>query len=1235
MELLPALVSAFFVFMRTLSTYIKDRILVLDGAMGTMLQSYSLDEAAFRSDQFDDHPIPLQGNSDILSLTQPHIIRQIHSDYLSAGADIIETNTFGAHPVTQTDYQLLGQVYSMNFQSARIAREICDHFTEKNPAKPRFACGILGPTNRTASISPDVEDPAIRNVTFDQLAHGYALQTKALIEGGVHLIMVETVFDTLNCKAALFAARQQMQESNQWLPLLVSGTITDASGRILSGQTVDAFYHSVEHANLFSIGLNCALGAEELRPFIQTLSSIANTNVSIHPNAGLPDELGNYQQSPENMAAVISEFAREGFVNMVGGCCGTTPDHIQAISKTVSGVRPRSIPALENKTILTGLETLSISRESLFINIGERTNMSGSARFRKLINNNEFEQALTVAKNQIENGANILDINMDEGLLDSEKAMETFLRLIASDPDISRVPLMIDSSNWSVLEVGLKNMQGKGIVNSISLKDGEEEFLKKAKIVRDSGAAVVVMAFDEQGQADSYDRKIGICTRSYHLLVDDVGYMPEDIILDPNIFAVATGLEEHNEYAHDYLRACKTIKETLPGCKVSGGVSNLSFAFRGNNAMREAIHSVFLYHAIQAGMDMGIVNAGQLAIYEDIPETLRLAIEDVLFNRSKDATENLLNLAQSVESSLEKHKNQLDWRSQSLDDRISFSLIHGVSEFIKEDMLEAVRIYDKAVTVIEKPLMQGMSIVGDLFGNGKMFLPQVVKSARVMKKAVAVLTPFIESEKTSAGVTQKRPSILLATVKGDVHDIGKNIVSVVLACNNYDIIDLGVMVPAEKILSAAKDKQVDMIGLSGLITASLHEMTFVASELEREGFTIPLLIGGATTSKLHTAVKIAPNYSAPVIYVTDASRAVNTISELTHPKKKTAYIDAVHKTNKDIQSEYESKSARKDYYSISEARKNRFQKNWESYSPPEPVFKGIREFRNFPLSELVDYIDWTPFFHAWQLKGHYPEILDNDKCGPQAQSLFQDAQKLLEKLIQDGDLKANGVAGLYPANARGDDIEIYTDESRTEIAAVSNQLRQQMRKSSDRPNFCLADFIAPAESNTKDWIGAFAVTAGLQAEQISQSFLSCQDDYSSIMTKLLADRLAEAFAEKLHEIVRTELWGYAPDEQLSRTGLITENYSGIRPAPGYPACPDHSEKTILFKLLNASNITGITLTESYAMFPAASVCGWYFSHPESAYFGVGKINADQLADYAIRKGIDLKKAGELLTSNLN
>ncbi|HWP38871.1 MAG TPA: methionine synthase [Gemmatimonadales bacterium] len=1214
---------------------IRRRILVLDGAMGTMIQTYGLTEADFRGERFAHHPRPLAGDGDVLSLTRPDVISAIHRAYLEAGADILETNTFTATRISQADYGLEEAVYDLNLASARLARAAADEFTARTPEKPRFVAGILGPTNRTASISPDVNDPGARNTTFDELAAAYREQVAGLLDGDVDLLMVETVFDTLNAKAALFAIQDVLRERGLNLPLMVSGTITDASGRTLSGQTAEAFWYSVRHAGLFSIGLNCALGARDLRPHVAELSRAADVYVSCHPNAGLPNAFGGYDETPEKMAETLGEFAHSGLVNIVGGCCGTTPAHIRRIADAVRDCRPREIPALPVYTRLAGLEPLVIRPETLFVNVGERTNVTGSARFARLIREGAFEEALSVARDQVENGAQLLDVNMDEGLLDSVAAMRTFLNLIASEPDIARVPIMVDSSKWEVIEAGLKCVQGKGVVNSISLKDGVDAFIERARRVRQYGAAVVVMAFDERGQADTAERKVEILTEAYRILTEDVGFPPEDIILDPNIFAVATGIEEHNEYARAFLQACRTLKERLPHCLVSGGLSNLSFAFRGNNALREAMHAVFLYHAIQAGMDMGIVNAGALPVYTDIPEDLRTAIEDVLFNRRPDATERLTTLARSVQGQGDGPRGpDLAWRSLPVEERLVHALVEGVADFVEADTEEARTRFAHPIEVIEGPLMQGMNVVGDLFGSGKMFLPQVVKSARVMKKAVAYLVPFIERENAAAGVRQTKGRIVMATVKGDVHDIGKNIVGVVLRCNNYDVIDLGVMVPAAQILATARREQADAIGLSGLITPSLDEMVHVAKEMEREQFELPLLIGGATTSRIHTAVKIAPAYHGPVVHVLDASRSVGVVSTLLHPERRHDFTAGLRAEYERVRQEHRDRVAATRLQPLAEARRHRFTPDWDRHPPVPPRQPGIHTFDDYPLAELVNYIDWSPFFRAWELHGTYPRILDDERVGRQARVLFEDGQRMLDRIIRERRFHARAVVGVFPANAVEDDIEVYADGDRISPRAVLRHLRQQAEKPPGRPNLCLADFIAPRDSGRPDWIGAFVVTAGPGVVEFAEELERQHDDYGAILVKALGDRIAEAFAERMHERVRRELWGYAADESLTNDDLVREKYVGIRPAPGYPACPDHSEKQVLFNLLDATTHTGVQLTDSGAMWPPSSVSGWYFAHPESFYFGVGKIDRDQVMDYARRKDMTVAEAERWLAPNL-
>ena len=1166
----------------------KDRILVLDGAMGTMVQSYNLEENDFRGERFKDHTKDLKGNNDILCLTKPDIVADIHKAYFDVGCDIVETNTFNANKISQLDYGMEAQSYELNFEAAQIASNVAKCYSDK----PRFVAGAIGPTNRTGSLSPDVNNPGFRNISFDELKEAYYEQAKGLFDGGVDLFLIETVFDTLNCKAALYAVKTLLEEKDSKLPILVSGTITDASGRTLSGQTVEAFWHSIRHADLLGVGLNCALGAEQIRPWLNELSNASDINVFVYPNAGLPNEFGEYDQSPVEMANIVKEFANSGLVNLVGGCCGTTPNHIRAIVESVEGLKPRSIPKIKPLTRLSGLEPVTIRPESNFINIGERTNVTGSAKFRRLIKENNFEEALSVAKDQIENGAQIIDVNMDEGLLDSEEAMENFLRLIASEPDISKVPIMIDSSKWTVLEIGLKNLQGKGIVNSISMKEGKEEFIRQAKEIRKYGAAVIVMAFDEKGQADSYERKVEICTEAYKILVDEVQFPPEDIIFDPNIFAVATGIEEHNEYIKAYIDATKTIKDNLPHVHISGGISNLSFSFRGNNGIREAMHSAFLYHAIQAGMDMGIVNAGQLTLYDDISLNLKERVEDVLFNRRSDATERLVEIAEEYRGVKRSVIKDLSWREELVDERLKHALVEGITDFIDEDTEEARQNYERPIHVIEGPLMNGMNVVGDLFGSGKMFLPQVVKSARVMKKAVAHLIPFIEEEKDAMGLTGKsNGKIIMATVKGDVHDIGKNIVGVVLGCNGYEIIDLGVMVPVDKILSTAKDCDADVIGLSGLITPSLDEMVTIAKEMERTKFKIPLLIGGATTSRKHTAVKIEENYSGPTIHVIDASRAVGVVSKLMNTDEKEKYVEEIRADFKEIRRVRAQKIV-KPNLSIQLARQRKYAIEWDKFKRPVPNFEGVKVLKDYSLDKLVKYIDWSPFFHAWEFKGVYPSILTDEKYGVEAQKLFHDGKFLLNRIIKEKLLIANGVFGIHKAYAK--DEKVFTEDYEF------NFPRQIVDKGESNYNYSLADFISP----NKDYIGSFAVTTGHGLEKIVKEFEDSNDDYNSIMAKVLADRLAEAFAEHLHERIRKEFWGYAKNEKLNDTDLINEKYNGIRPAPGYPACPDHKEKDTIWKLLDVEKNTQISLTENRAMYPAASVSGWYFSHPKSRYFSV-------------------------------
>lgn len=1356
-----------------LKNILQKRILVLDGAMGSMIQRYKLSEDDFRGERFKDHPQDLKGNNDLLNITKPEVIKEIHRAYLESGADIIETNTFSANAISQADYKLEHLAYEMNFEAAKIAKEVADEFTIKNPDKPRFVAGALGPTNRTASLSPDVNDPGYRAVTFDKLAKAYGEQARGLIDGGADILLVETIFDTLNAKAAIYAIQEYCDEKNLNIPIMISGTIVDQSGRTLSGQTTEAFWISISHTkNLLSVGLNCALGARQMRPFIEELSRIAPVFISVYPNAGLPNEMGEYDETAEAMAEVLNEFGESGFFNIVGGCCGTTPEHIKAIAKTAQKIKPRKIPAVEPYLRLSGLEPLIVRPESNFINIGERTNVAGSRNFAKLILEGNYAGALPIARSQVEGGAQILDVNLDEGLLDSEAAMTKFLNLLSSEPDIAKLPIMIDSSKWSVIEAGLKCLQGKSIVNSISLKEGEEVFKHHAKKIRQYGAAVIVMAFDEKGQGDTFQRRIEICERAYKILTQEIGFSPQDIIFDPNVLTLATGIEEHNNYGVDFIEATRWIKQNLPLSKVSGGISNVSFSFRGNNVVREAMHSAFLYHAIKAGLDMGIVNAGQLEVYEEIPKDLLVLVEDVILNRRHDATERLVAFAETVKQKEKDIVKTEEWRSWEVDERLKHSLIKGIDEFIEKDTEEARQKYSKPLEIIEGPLMAGMNVVGDLFGAGKMFLPQVVKSARVMKKAVAYLEPFIKKspipapspkgkgdtfgwmtadpslydilkehvkknkdnptkaelilwellkgkqlenykfrrqhiigqyiadfvclshklvievdgkihqllenkesdeirtnwlqsqgfkvirftneqvlsdpENVLAEILKVLPfgedlggaggKILLATVKGDVHDIGKNIVSVVLSCNNYEIIDLGVMVSSDKILQAAIENNVDVIGLSGLITPSLDEMVHVAREMQRAGFKIPLLIGGATTSRVHTAVKIAPNYNAPVVHVLDASRSVPVVSSLINPdeKVKTEFIKSIANEYEKVRSDHAKKKSAKNFISLSQARENRFQTDWGKLKITKPKKLGVTLLKNYSLSTLRKYIDWTPFFITWELKGKYPSILENEKYGREAKRLFEDANKLLDRIVNENLIAASGVFGLFPANTVGfDDIEIYSDDSRKGVLAVLRTLRSQSEKVQNSNNLALADYIAPKETGIKDYLGAFAVTSGLGIEKIIEQFEKDHDDYHSIMMKALADRLAESFAEHLHELVRKEYWGYASEENLSNDELIKEKYIGIRPAPGYPAQPDHTEKYTIFNLLDVEKNVGITLTESLAMHPAASVCGLYFAHPEAKYFNVGKIGKDQVLDYHKRKGMSIEETERWLRPILN
>jgi 5-methyltetrahydrofolate--homocysteine methyltransferase len=1227
---------------------LPQRILILDGAMGTMIQRYKLTEAHYRGTElygnfsgarksFADHPIDVKGCNDLLLLTQPHVIGGIHREYLEAGADILETCTFNSTSVSMEDYGMAHLVYELNVAGAKLARGLCDEFS--TPNKPRFVAGVLGPTGRTASISPNVNDPGARNITFDELVESYTEAVRGLLDGGADILMVETIFDTLNAKAALFAIDQYFERNKIRVPIMISGTITDASGRTLSGQTTEAFWNSLSHVRPLSIGLNCALGAELMRPYVEELSRVASCYVSAHPNAGLPNPLSEtgYDELPETTARLVKEFATSGFLNIAGGCCGTSPAHIKAIAEALKNVPPRRLPDIEKKCRLSGLEPFNIGDDSLFVNVGERANVTGSAKFKRLILEGQYDAALEIAKQQVETGAQVIDINMDEAMLDGEAAMVKFLNLIASEPDISKVPLMIDSSKWSIIEAGLKCVQGKSIVNSISLKEGEENFIKYATLVRRYGAAAVVMAFDEQGQADTYQRKTEICRRSYDLLVNKVGFPPEDILFDPNIFAIATGIEEHNNYAVDFIEATAWIRKNLPFAKISGGVSNVSFSFRGNEPVREAIHTVFLYHAIKAGMNMGIVNAGQLGVYEEIPRDLRDAVEDVVLNRSPDAGEKLVKIAESVKGGGKEQVEDLEWRKGTVQERLTHALVRGITTYIVEDTEEARLQTRFPVEVIEGPLMTGMNVVGDLFGAGKMFLPQVVKSARVMKQAVAHLVPYIEAEKLRSGNTSAKGKIVMATVKGDVHDIGKNIVTVVLQCNNFEVVNMGVMVPCQQILDTAREHNADIIGLSGLITPSLEEMAHVAKEMERQGFTIPLMIGGATTSRVHTAVKIEPNYPAGVtIYVTDASRAVGVCSNLLSETLRDEYIAGIKADYAHAREQHEGNKGKAVHVSLVEARAHGLQTDWKKYTPPKPYLTGVHKFEAYPLDEIAEYIDWSPFFQAWELAGRYPKILQDKVIGEEARKLFADAQAMLKKIIKEKWLTANAVFCLFPANSvNSDDIEIYTDDSRKKVAMTWHNLRQQSKKPGNIPNYCLADYIAPKNTGVDDYIGAFAVTTGIGIDAHIAKFEKEHDDYNAIMLKALADRLAEAFAELLHARVRREFWGYALDETLDNEALIAEKYRGIRPAPGYPACPEHSEKGALFELLQAPINAGISLTENYAMLPTAAVSGFYFSHTQAQYFAVGKVDKDQVEDYSRRKGWGLQEGERWLAPVLS
>ncbi|AUD78614.1 methionine synthase [Kangiella profundi] len=1218
-----------------LKEILNKRILLLDGAMGTMIQQYMLSEQDYRGERFVDWPSDLKGNNDLLSLTQPQIISDIHKAYLEAGSDIIETNTFNATRVAMADYGMQELSAEINRESAKLARRIADAYSTVD--KPRFVAGVLGPTNRTCSISPDVNDPGFRNIYFDELAEAYYESTQALVEGGADILLIETVFDTLNAKAAIFAVKKYFDDHQVEYPIMLSGTITDASGRTLTGQTTEAFYNSIRHANPISVGLNCALGPKDLRAYIEELSRISEFAVSAHPNAGLPNEFGGYDETPDDMAREMSEWIEKGFINIIGGCCGTTPEHIARFNKMIEDAQPRKQFNSEAKCRLSGLEALNLDQSSLFVNVGERTNVTGSAKFLRLIKEGDFETAIEVALEQVENGAQVIDINMDEGMLDSQAAMQRFLNLIAAEPDISRVPIMLDSSKWEIIEAGLKCIQGKGIVNSISLKEGEQQFLEQARLVQRYGAAVIIMAFDEDGQADTLQRKTEICQRAYNLLIEKLNFDPQDIIFDPNIFAIATGIEEHNNYAVDFIEATRWIKQNLPGARVSGGVSNVSFSFRGNNTVREAIHAVFLYHAINAGMDMGIVNAGQLEVYSAIPDDLKQAVEDVVLNRSPEATEKLLELAEQYRSSGQdvKEKETQEWRQWPVNKRLEHALVKGITEFIDEDVEEARQQAERPLHVIEGPLMDGMNVVGDLFGSGQMFLPQVVKSARVMKKAVAYLLPFMEEEKKRLKLADKpKGKIVMATVKGDVHDIGKNIVGVVLQCNGYEVIDLGVMVPCDKILDTAIEHNCDIIGLSGLITPSLEEMVHVAKEMQRRGLDLPLLIGGATTSKIHTAVKIEPHYQHPVMYVMDASRVVGVVNKLLG-EHKDAYVGEVKDEYHKLRSEREKRQKKSSLASLNQARQYATKIDWSKTDITKPSFLGTKVFHDYPLQDLLPRIDWTPFFRSWQLAGKFPNILEDEVVGETAQKLYQDAQSMLKTIVEEKWLTARGVFGFFPANSVGDDIELFNDDTRTETLCHLHNLRQQKQTRDGKFNYCLSDFVAPKETQLKDYIGGFAVTAGIGIDEHVKAFEAKHDDYNAILLKALADRLAEAFAERMHELVRKDYWGYVPHENLDNESLISEKYQGIRPAPGYPACPDHTEKGTLWNLLQPDQAIGLNITEHFAMYPTAAVSGWYFAHPEARYFGVGKIEKDQVSDYAQRKGWDLETAEKWLAPSLS
>ncbi|MFC2101604.1 methionine synthase [Bacteroidota bacterium] len=1215
--------------------HLTKRILILDGAMGTMIQNYSLGEEDYRGERFRDFPANLKGNNDLLVLTQPQIIREIHEKYLEAGADIIETDTFNSNRISMADYQMESLVYEINLEAAKLAREAADRYSKFTPDKPRWVAGSMGPTNKTASLSPDVQDPAFRAVTFDDLYQAYREQATGLIDGKVDILVVETIFDTLNAKAALVAIYDILEERKINIPVVASVTVTDLSGRTLSGQTLEAFLYSMYHFDLFALGLNCSLGAKDLRPYLEEFSRIAPFPLMVYPNAGLPNQFGEYDETPATMAGFVKDFLEEGFVNIIGGCCGTTQEHIRTLVDLASGYKPRQVPKKRHELRLSGLEPLLVYKESNFINIGERTNVSGSKKFARLIREEKYEEALSVARQQVENGAQIIDISMDEAMLDAEKAMTTFLHMLASDPDIAKVPVMVDSSRWQVIASALTCIQGKPVVNSISLKEGPDEFREHARFLKKMGAAVVVMAFDEEGQATTFERRIEIAQRAYDILTKEIGILPEDIIFDPNILTVATGIDEHNNYAVDFIHTVKWIKENLPYARVSGGISNLSFSFRGNELIREAMHSAFLYHAVKAGLDMGIVNAGNLQVYDEIPKDLLKLVEDVILNRRKDGTERLVAYADAHQNGEKRAILEQEWRTFTLAKRLAHALIKGNTEFIDQDIDEALVHYDQALLIIEGPLMDGMNHVGDLFGAGKMFLPQVVKSARVMKKAVARLMPVLEAEKAQDKMAASSAGkILMATVKGDVHDIGKNIVGVVLGCNNFEVFDMGVMVPAEKILQEAIARNVDVIGLSGLITPSLEEMVYVAKEMKRTGIKIPLLIGGATTSEIHTAVKIEPYIDSPVIHVKDASKAVGVMRNLLSADHRDAYTTSVREHYQELRSQHEKKH-KKVNITLSEARKNKLKIDWDNYFVLKPQMTGNMVFYDFPLHDIREYIDWTFFFHAWKLNGKYPAIFDDPVKGEEAKKLFDDAIEMLNSIIKKKMLLAKGIMGIYPCNSVGDDVEIYADDSRREIVTTLHFLRNQELKESGKPNLCLADFVAPKETGQVDYIGGFVVTAGLGVKEWVQQYEQELDDYQAILIKVLADRLAEAFAEKLHHQVRKEFWGFGRDEDLEIQAILREGYQGIRPAPGYPACPDHSEKEQLFELLAVDKNIDVRLTENFAMYPAASVCGYYFSHPESRYFNLGKINKDQVSDYSRRKGITTDRIEKLLNTVLN